>query len=105
MRAYERFLNYVKVYTTSDPDSATAPSSARQLDLARQLADEMTRMGLERAHVDEYGIVYGWLPATPGMEDKPALGFIAHMDTAPDLTGKDVKPQLIEHYDGGDVRL
>lgn len=105
MRAYERFLDYVKVHTTSDPDSTTAPSAARELDLARQLADEMTAMGIERAHVDEYGIVYGWLPATPGMEDKPALGFIAHMDTAPDLTGKDVKPQLIEHYDGGDVRL
>ena len=105
MRAYERFLNYVKVYTTSDPDSATAPSSARQLDLARQLADEMTRMGLERAHVDEFGIVYGWLSATPGMEDVPALGFIAHMDTAPDLSGKDVRPQIIEHYDGGDVLL
>ena len=59
MRAYERFLNYVKVYTTSDPDSTTAPSSARQLDLAHQLADEMTAMGLERAHVDEFGIVYG----------------------------------------------
>ena len=105
MRAYERFLDYVKVHTTSDPDSTTAPSAARELDLARQLAQEMTAMGIERAHVDEYGIVYGWLPATPGMEDKPALGFIAHMDTAPDLTGKDVKPQLIEHYDGGDVRL
>ena len=105
MRAYERFLDYVKVHTTSDPDSTTAPSAARELDLARQLAQEMTAMGIERAHVDEYGIVYGWLPATPGMEDKPALGFIAHMDTAPDLTGKDVKPQLIEHYDGGDVLL
>ena len=105
MRAYERFLNYVKVYTTSDPDSTTAPSSARQLDLARKLADEMTAMGIERAHVDEFGIVYGWLPATPGMEDVPALGFIAHMDTAPDLSGKDVRPQIIEHYDGGDVLL
>ena len=105
MRAYERFLNYVKIYTTSDPDSATAPSSARQLDLARQLADEMTAMGIERAHVDEFGIVYGWLSATPGMEDVPALGFIAHMDTAPDLSGKDVRPQIIEHYDGGDVLL
>ena len=105
MRAYERFLDYVKVHTTSDPDSTTAPSAACELDLARQLAQEMTAMGIERAHVDEYGIVYGWLPATPGMEDKPALGFIAHMDTAPDLTGKDVKPQLIEHYDGGDVLL
>ena len=105
MRAYERFLDYVKVHTTSDPDSTTAPSAARELDLARQLAQEMTAMGIERAHVDEFGIVYGWLSATPGMEDVPALGFIAHMDTAPDLSGKDVRPQIIEHYDGGDVLL
>jgi len=105
MRAYERLLNYVKVHTTSDPDASAAPSSACQLDLARQLAREMTALGLENAHVDEYGIVYGWLPATPGCEDVPALGFIAHMDTSPDLSGENVAPQLIEHYDGGDVLL
>ena len=105
MRAYERFLGYVRVHTTSDPASTAAPSSARQLTLARLLADEMTALGLQNAHVDEYGVVYGWLPATPGREDEPALGFIAHMDTAPDFSGENVKPQLIECYDGGDVVL
>ena len=65
----------------------------------------MKELGLEGVHVDEYGVVYGWLSATPGMEDVPALGFIAHMDTAPDFTGENVKPQIIEHYDGGDVLL
>lgn len=105
MRAYERFLGYVRVHTTSDPASTAAPSSARQLTLARLLADEMTALGLQDAHVDEYGVVYGWLPATPGREDEPALGFIAHMDTAPDFSGENVKPQLIECYDGGDVVL
>ena len=105
MRACERFLKYVQVYTTSDPDSTAVPSSARQLDLARMLEAEMKALGLERVHVDPYGIVYGWLSATPGLEDVPALGFIAHMDTAPDFSGENVKPQIIERYDGGDVLL
>ena len=105
MRAYERFLGYVRVHTTSDPESAAAPSSACQLTLARLLADEMTALGLQGAHVDEYGVVYGWLPATPGREDEPALGFIAHMDTSPDYSGENVRPQIIENYDGGDVVL
>ena len=74
MRACERFLNYIKVHTTSDPDSCAAPSSAIQFDLAHQLVKEMTEIGLENAHVDEYGVVYGWLAATEGCEDKPALG-------------------------------
>ena len=105
MRACERFLRYVRVYTTSEAGAGTAPSTARQLDLARLLEQEMKELGLEGVHVDEYGVVYGWLSATPGMEDVPALGFIAHMDTAPDFTGENVKPQIIENYDGGDVLL
>ena len=105
MRACERFLNYVKVHTTSDPASSAAPSSAIQFDLAHMLVREMTELGLENAHVDEYGVVYGWLPATEGYEDKPALGFIAHMDTSPDYSGENVKPQIIENYNGGDVVL
>ena len=105
MNACERFLRYVKVHTTSDPASEAAPSSAIQLDLARILVEEMTALGLENAHVDEFGVVYGWLPATPGREDQPALGFIAHMDTSPDYSGENVKPQIIEQYDGGDVVL
>ena len=105
MRVSDRFLKYVSVYTTSDPESSCAPSSARQLDLARLLEEEMKGMGLEGVHVDEFGVVYGWLSATPGMENQPALGFIAHMDTAPDFNGEHVKPQIIENYDGGDVLL
>ena len=105
MRAYERLLKYVSVYTTSDPDSATVPSSMRQYDLANILVDELKALGLENVHVDENGVVYGWLPATAGCEQKPALGFIAHLDTAPDCSGENVKPQIIEHYDGGDVLL
>ena len=105
MRAYERLLKYVSVYTTSDPDSATVPSSMRQYDLANILVDELKALGLENVHVDENGVVYGWLSATAGCEQKPSLGFIAHLDTAPDCSGEHVKPQIIEHYDGGDVLL
>ena len=105
MRAYERLLKYVSVYTTSDPDSATVPSSMRQYDLAHQLVEELKALGLENVHVDENCVVYGWLPATAGCEKQPALGFIAHMDTAPDCAGENVKPQIIENYDGGDVLL
>lgn len=105
MRAYERLLNYVRIWTTSDEDSETVPSSDRQLDLAKILVEEMKAMGVMDARVDEKGYVYGSLKATEGMGDKPAIGFIAHMDTAPDFNGRDVKPQLIENYDGGDVCL
>lgn len=105
MRAYERLLKYVSVYTTSDPDSATVPSSMRQYDLAHQLVEELKTLGLENVHVDENCVVYGWLSATAGCEKQPALGFIAHMDTAPDCAGENVKPQIIENYDGGDVLL
>ena len=105
MRAYERLLKYVSVYTTSDPDSATVPSSMRQYDLAQQLVEELKALGLENVHVDENCVVYGWLSATAGCEKQPALGFIAHMDTAPDCAGENVKPQIIENYDGGDVLL
>lgn len=105
MRAYERLLNYVKIWTTSDEESDTVPSSKRQLDLAGLLVQEMKDMGIENAHADEKGYVYGSLKATEGMEDKPAIGFVAHMDTAPDFNGRDVKPQFIENYDGKDVCL
>ena len=105
MRAYERLLKYVSVYTTSDPDSATVPSSMRQYDLAHQLVEELKALGLENVHVDENCVVYGWLSATAGCEKQPVLGFIAHMDTAPDCAGENVKPQIIENYDGGDVLL
>ena len=105
MRAYERLLNYVRVYTTSDPESGTHPSAAREFDLAHQLVQELKDLGLTDAHVDEHCYVYATLPATPGCEDKPALGLIAHMDTAPDASGENVNPILHENYDGSDVTL
>ena len=103
MRAYERFLDYAKIYTTSDDHSTSHPSTARQFDLARLLEGQMKELGLQEVRVDENCYVYGVLPATPGLEDKPAIGLIAHMDTAPAAPGENVKPQVIENYDGGDV--
>ncbi len=105
MRAYERFLKYVPVWTTSDETSETVPSAERELDLARMLAEEMTELGITDARVDDKGYVYGYIPATPGCEDKASLGLIAHMDTAPDASGKNIRPRLIEDYDGEDVQL
>ena len=105
MRAYERLIRYAKIYTTSDPKSETFPSTARQLDLAKLLVEELHQLGVADARVDENGYVYGSIPATPGCEDKPALGLIAHMDTAPDAPGEHVNPILHENYDGSDVVL
>ena len=105
MRAYERFLQYVKVYTTSDEESSTHPTTARQLDLGRMLVAQLEELGLTDARLDEYGYVYATLPATPGCEQAAGLGFIAHMDTAPGTSGENVNPQIHENYDGGDVLL
>ena len=105
MRAYERFLNYVPVWTTSDETSDTVPSADRELVLARMLVEEMKGLGIADARVDDKGYVYGHIPATPGCENKPSLGLVAHMDTVADASGENIKPQIIENYDGKDVVL
>ena len=105
MRAYERLLQYAKVYTTSDPASGAHPSTARQCDLAHLLVEEMQALGIADAAVDEHCYVYGSLPAAPGCEGLPCLGLIAHMDTSPDASGEDVRPVIHENYDGRDVQL
>ncbi|MBQ1565703.1 MAG: peptidase T [Clostridia bacterium] len=105
MRAYERLLNYVVVHTTSDEESVTVPTTVRQFDLARMLVDELHGIGVTDAEVDGMCYVYATLPAAKGYENAPKIGFIAHMDTAPDFSGENVKPRIIEHYDGGDVVL
>ena len=104
MKAYERFLKYVKINTVSDEESGAHPSSARQFDLAKILVDELCAMGIE-AHCDEKCYVYATIPASEGCENEPSIGFIAHMDTAPDFCGEGVDPKVIENYDGGDVEL
>lgn len=105
MRAYERFLKYAKVYTESEGGTGISPSTARQWDLAHMLVAEMKELGLENVSVSQYGVVTGYLSATPGCEGAPAMGFLAHMDTSPSFTGKNVVPVLHENYDGGDVAL
>jgi len=105
MRAYERLLKYVAVHTTSDENSTTVPTSARQFDLARMLVEELHAIGVPNAEVDDLCYVYASLPATKGYENATKIGFIAHMDTAPDFSGENVRPHIIEDYDGGDVVL
>ncbi len=100
----ERFLRYVVIDTQSDPASSTCPSSEKQKDLGRLLAAELRAMGIADAHLDEHGYVYATIPATT---DKlvPVICFCSHMDTSPDCTGKDVKPQVVRNYRGGDIVL
>ena len=105
MRAYERLLRYVKVYTQSADGTGETPSTPCQLELARQLEGEMKDLGLQEVRISPFGIVTGVLPATPGCEGAPPLGFIAHLDTAPAFSGKDVNPILHPGYDGGDLVL
>ena len=104
-RAYERFLNYVKIHTTSDEESDLHPSFKGEFDLANILADELKELGMSGVRVDEHCYVYAYLPATPGYENATKLGFIAHMDTSPEASGEDVKPVIREHYDGSDIVL
>ena len=105
MTALERFLIYVKIHTASSENVERTPTEEREFDLSRVLEKEMKDIGLERVFVDEHAYVYGFLPATPGCEKLPCVGFIAHLDTIPDFSGENVRPQLIENYDGGDVVL
>lgn len=105
MRAYERLLKYVTVNTESSPETGTTPSTPGQWDLARLLVDELKELGLENPGVNEFCTVTAWLPATPGLERVPALGLLAHMDTAPAFSGANVSPILHEDYDGGDIVL
>ena len=105
MRAYERFITYAKIHTASSEDFVKNPSTERQFDLARLLVKELKELGVKDARVSNACYVYGSLPATPGYEDKPKLGFIAHMDTIPDFSGENVKPTLVHDYAGGDIPL
>lgn len=105
MELKDRFLKYVSFDTQSDESSETFPSTAKQRVLLDYLAEEMKALGLTEVTVDKYGYAMGTIPATPGCEKAPVIGFIAHVDTAPDMSGADVKPHVIENYDGKDIRL
>ena len=100
----DKFLRYVSYETTSDENSTTHPSSLKELDLSRQLVKEMLQMGIADASLDENGYVMGTIPSNLD-HDVPVLGFIAHVDTSPDASGRDIKPQFIRDYDGSDIPL
>jgi tripeptide aminopeptidase len=100
----DRFISYVTVDTESDPTSDTTPSTAKQWDLANALVEELKHIGLQDVTIDENAYIMATLPSNVPHE-VPTIGFISHFDTTPDFTGKDVKPQIIENYDGKDIVL
>ena len=105
MELKERFLKYVAINTRSDENSESFPSTAVQWDLLNALVEEMKLLGLEDVSIDKYGYAMGTIPATPGKEGAPVIGFLAHVDTAPDMSGENVRPHIIESYDGKDIVL
>ena len=100
----ERFLRYVTIDTQSDPKSPTCPSTEKQKDLGRLLASELMTLGVADAHLDEHGYVYATIPANTSKK-VPVICFCSHMDTSPDCTGKNVRPQIVKNYRGGDITL
>lgn len=105
MKVEERLLKYVSYWTTSDEEAGFIPSTQRQFELGKELKQELEQLGLKQVTMTDHCYVYGLLPATKGCENKKKVGFIAHMDTAPDFCGENVKPQIIPNYDGEDVLL
>lgn len=103
-KVVEKFIRYAKFDTQSAPDAESYPSTARQLNLARLLVDELKALGVKNAALDEFGYVIASLPSNLD-QPVPAIGFLAHMDTSPDLSGANVRPQIVERYDGGDLSL
>ncbi len=103
-KVIDRFLRYARVYTTSDPESNTFPSTSRQLGFATLLADELHTVGLMEVELDEHGYVTATLPSNLDRQ-APVVGFIAHMDTSPDFSGENVNPQLVKNYQGQDLLL
>ena len=105
MELKDRFLKYVSFDTQSDENSNTFPSTDKQLVLLNYLADEMRSLGMVDVTVDKYGYAMGTIPASQGYENAPVIGFISHVDTSPDMSGQNVKPHVIESYDGEDIQL
>lgn len=105
MRAHERFLRYIQYPTTSDEMCEECPSTPGQRVFGQALVREMRGMGIDTARIDDDGYVYATIPATPGREEEPAIGLIAHMDTSDAASGDHIRPQIIRQYDGGDILL
>ncbi len=105
MELKERFLKYVSFDTQSQEDVEAFPSTEKQKVLLSFLADEMRSLGMTEVSMDQYGYVMGTIPASEGLEQAPVIGFIAHVDTSPDMSGRDIHPRVVENYDGGDLQL
>lgn len=105
MNITDRFLKYVSFTTTSDENTNLTPSTPGQMVFAKYLADELKSIGLKDVTLDKNGYIMATLPANSGKKDVPVIGFVSHMDTSPDASGKNVKPKIIEHYDGNDILL
>ena len=103
--AINNFIRYVKIWTTSDDTSTTAPSTTNQFDLLKLLAEEAKKLGLQNIVQDEYGYIYATMPASDGLEDIPSIGFIAHIDTSPSVSGKDVRAITHKDYNGSVIRF
>ncbi|MEN2434005.1 peptidase T [Weeksellaceae bacterium A-14] len=100
-----RFLNYVKIYSTSDPESDATPSTPQQWDIAKYIFEELKNLGLEEVSLDEKGYIYAYVPSNLEDNQEPVVGFISHYDTSPDFNGKNVNPQIWPDYDGQDLLL
>lgn len=105
MRAYERFLNYIQISSASDENSGMTPSTNTQFDVAREVVNDLKKIGVYEVECDNKCYVYAKIPASEGMENKEKIGFIAHMDTAPAFCGENIKPRIIDNYDGLDIQL
>ena len=105
MNIVDRFLKYVSFHTTSDENTNMTPSTPGQMEFAKYLADELKQIGLKDVTLDRNGYIMATLPANDEGAQTPTIGFIAHMDTAPDASGKNVKPRIVKAYDGQDIVL
>ncbi|MGC4128731.1 MAG: peptidase T [Bergeyella sp.] len=105
MKLLNRFLNYVKIYSTSDPKSETTPSTPQQWDMAKYLFEELKSLGLSDVSMDDKGYIFAYIPSNLENDNEPVVGFIAHYDSSPDFNGKNVNPQVWEDYNGQDLVL
>ena len=105
LKLQNRFINYVKIFSTSDPESETTPSTERQWDIAKYIFKELKTLGLSDVSLDENGYIYAYVPSNLENDDEPVVGFISHYDTSPDFNGENVKPQIWDDYNGQDLVL
>ena len=105
LKLQNRFITYAKIYSTSDAESETTPSTERQWDIAKYIFEELKTLGLSDVSLDENGYIMAYVPSNLEHDDEPTVGFIAHYDTSPDFSGENVKPQIWDDYDGGDLLL